>query len=99
MNPFLRSLDGINTHDLARMRSTAGGITTSLVLPGSANSIGGQAFAIKLRQTSAKTPDSMVLETPFNVAGAPERRKGDPPRWRHLKMACGGNYRFLAPRH
>ena len=93
VNPFLRSLDGINTHDLARIRSISGGITTSLVLPGSANSIGGQAFAIKLRQTAAKTPDSMILEMPFNVAGAPERRKGDPPRWRHMKMACGENIR------
>jgi imidazolonepropionase-like amidohydrolase len=37
--PWLRSLDGINTHDLAFNLSIAGGITTSMVLPGSAGNI------------------------------------------------------------
>jgi hypothetical protein len=35
--PWLRSLDGMNTHDLALKRSISGGVTTSLILPGSAN--------------------------------------------------------------
>lgn len=38
--PWLRSLDGINTHDEAYRLSIAGGVTTSLILPGSANAIG-----------------------------------------------------------
>jgi len=38
--PWLRSLDGLNTHDDSYPLSIAGGVTTSLVLPGSANAIG-----------------------------------------------------------
>ncbi len=38
--PWLRSLDALNTHDDAYRLSIAGGITTALVLPGSANAIG-----------------------------------------------------------
>ncbi|KAI1781952.1 hypothetical protein LXA43DRAFT_1053892, partial [Ganoderma leucocontextum] len=39
------------------------GVTTSLVLPGSANAIGGQAAIIKLRPTElARSPMSMLLE-------------------------------------
>ncbi|GAA5935728.1 hypothetical protein JCM1841_003651 [Sporobolomyces salmonicolor] len=93
--PHLRSLDGINTHDLAYRRTVAGGVTTSLVLPGSANSIGGQAFPIKLRPTKERTPDSLVIEMPWNVKlpSGERRKKGDPPRWRHMKMACGENIR------
>ena len=49
--PYLRSLDGFNTHDLAQGLTMAGGVTSMLVLPGSANNIGGQAFMMKPRQT------------------------------------------------
>lgn len=38
--PWLRSLDGLNTHDDAYALAIAGGVTTSLILPGSANAIG-----------------------------------------------------------
>lgn len=38
--PWLRSLDGLNTHDDSYALSIAGGVTTALVLPGSANAIG-----------------------------------------------------------
>lgn len=38
--PWLRSLDGLNTHDETYPLSLAGGVTTSLVLPGSADAIG-----------------------------------------------------------
>jgi len=37
--PWLRSLDGLNTHDESYMLSISGGITTVVVLPGSANAI------------------------------------------------------------
>lgn len=35
----LRSLDGLNTHDDAYELAIAGGLTTALVIPGSANAI------------------------------------------------------------
>jgi hypothetical protein len=41
--PWLRSIDGLNTHDAAYELAIAGGVTTAQVLPGSANNIG-QAF-------------------------------------------------------
>ncbi|KAL0569039.1 hypothetical protein V5O48_012935, partial [Marasmius crinis-equi] len=79
--PWLRSVDGLNTHDEAYRLSIAGGLTTAMVLPGSGNSIGGQAFPIKLRPTSEKSTSSLLLESPFD----------SPLRWRHLKQACGEN--------
>ncbi|SGY68039.1 BQ5605_C004g02842 [Microbotryum silenes-dioicae] len=92
--PWLRSLDAINTHDLAFKRTVSGGVTTSLILPGSGNSVGGQAFPIKLRPTKEKTPDSRVVELPYNIAGNKAVwKRDDPPRWRHMKMACGENIR------
>lgn len=38
--PWMRSLDGLNTHDDSFHLSISGGVTTSLILPGSANAIG-----------------------------------------------------------
>jgi hypothetical protein len=40
VQPWLRSLDGLNTHDDSYRLSIAGGLTTVNVLPGSANAIG-----------------------------------------------------------
>lgn len=40
IQPWLRSLDALNTYDESYLLSIAGGVTTSLVLPGSANVIG-----------------------------------------------------------
>ncbi|KIY71223.1 carbohydrate esterase family 9 protein [Cylindrobasidium torrendii FP15055 ss-10] len=88
--PWLRSLDGLNTHDDSYRLSISGGVTTALVLPGSANAIGGQAFPIKLRHTDERSPTSMLLEPPFTInASVPDPAL--PPRWRHMKHACGEN--------
>ena len=40
IQPWLRSLDGLNTHDESYRLALAGGLTTALVIPGSANAIG-----------------------------------------------------------
>ncbi|THU91950.1 composite domain of metallo-dependent hydrolase [Dendrothele bispora CBS 962.96] len=90
VQPWLRSLDGLNTHDDAYRLSVSGGVTTAVVLPGSANSVGGQAFVIKLRPTSEKSPSSMLLEPPFSFNGS-GIEPFNPPRWRQLKQACGEN--------
>ncbi|KAF9259723.1 carbohydrate esterase family 9 protein [Marasmius fiardii PR-910] len=79
--PWLRSLDGLNTHDEGYRLAIAGGVTSTIILPGSAGAIGGQAFPIKLRPTSEKSPSSMLLESPL----------ASPTHWRHLKHACGEN--------
>ncbi|KAG0707315.1 composite domain of metallo-dependent hydrolase [Suillus ampliporus] len=90
VQPWLRSLDGLNTHDDAYRLSISGGVTTANVLPGSANAIGGQAFVIKLRPTAERSPSSMLLEPPYTLNGTyvdPTL----PPRWRQMKHACGEN--------
>jgi hypothetical protein len=38
--PWLRAVDGLNTHDDAYRLAVAGGVTTAQILPGSANNIG-----------------------------------------------------------
>ena len=43
VQPWLRSLDGLNTHDDSYPLSIAGGVTTSLILPGSSSAIGNMA--------------------------------------------------------
>ncbi|WWC90877.1 uncharacterized protein L201_005814 [Kwoniella dendrophila CBS 6074] len=86
--PWLRSLDGFNTHDLAFNLSISGGITTMLVLPGSADSIGGQAFPFKPRWTYENTPQSMLVEPAFKIDNGTWARTH---AWRHIKHACGEN--------
>lgn len=86
VQPWLRSLDGFNTHDAAFNLTISGGVTTMLVLPGSAGNIGGQAFTFKPRWTAENTPQSMQVEPPFVIGqnGTWERTRA----WRHMKHAC-----------
>ena len=86
--PWLRSLDGLNTHDDAYKLSISGGVTTALILPGSANDIGGQAFTIKLRPTEERTPTSMLLEPPFTLNSTDDIDLSAPPRWRQMKYVA-----------
>ena len=82
--PWLRSLDGLNTHDDAYQLSISGGVTTANVLPGSADAIGGQAFTIKLRPTEERSSSAMVLEPPYTLNGT-HVDPSIPPRWRQMK--------------
>ncbi|KAG1742007.1 hypothetical protein EDB19DRAFT_2038647 [Suillus lakei] len=88
--PWLRSIDGINTHDASYELAMAGGVTTAQILPGSANDIGGQAFIMKLRSTAERSPSSMLLEPPYTLNGS-HFDHSLTPRWRHMKHACGEN--------
>ncbi|EJF62302.1 composite domain of metallo-dependent hydrolase [Dichomitus squalens LYAD-421 SS1] len=95
--PWLRSIDALNTHDASFAHAIAGGVTTVQVLPDSGhNAIGGQAFMIKLRKTSLRTPTSMIVEPPPTLNGS--RRDPYDPRWRHLMMACGEGTRAYGNR-
>ncbi|KAI0253986.1 hypothetical protein BJV78DRAFT_1280411 [Lactifluus subvellereus] len=78
--PWLRSLDGLNTHDESYSLSIAGGVTTALILPG------GQAFTIKLRKTAERSPTAMLLEPPYGLNGT-YPTSGTVP-WRQIKHAC-----------
>ena len=99
IQPWLRSLDVLNTHDESYLLAIAGGVTTSLVLPGSANAIGkiseilfflkitpsgGQGFVIKLRETAERSPSTMLLEPPYHInTSFPNLELL--PKWRHIK--------------
>lgn len=87
--PWLRSIDGLNTHDESMQLAIAGGVTTVQVLPGSSNAIGGQSFFMKLRKTSERSPTSMLVDPPASLTGEDELVAG--VRWRHMKQACGEN--------
>ncbi|KAF8936533.1 hypothetical protein EDD21DRAFT_425833 [Dissophora ornata] len=77
--PFVRSIDGFSPSDLARERVVSGGVTSVLVLPGSGNVMGGEAFAFKLRKVDTLSAEDMMLEA------------GVEDKWRYMKMACGEN--------
>ncbi|KAH9930389.1 composite domain of metallo-dependent hydrolase [Amylocystis lapponica] len=88
--PWLRALDGLNTHNDAYKLSISGGVTTALVLPGSANAIGGQGIVIKLRPTKDKAPTGLLLENPYSTNGS-EYDPSVSRRWKQMKHACGEN--------
>ncbi|KAG1827620.1 uncharacterized protein BJ212DRAFT_1256353 [Suillus subaureus] len=88
--PWLRSIDGLNTHDASYELAMAGGVTTAQILPGSADNIGGQAFIMKLRPTAERSTSSMLLEPPYTLNGS-HFDHSLTPRWRHMKHACGEN--------
>ncbi|EKM54391.1 uncharacterized protein PHACADRAFT_258201 [Phanerochaete carnosa HHB-10118-sp] len=90
IQPWLRSLDALNTHDEGYASAVAGGLTTALVLPGSANAIGGQAFVVKTRPTVERSPTAMLVDPPFNLNRSHVKDE-QPLRWRHMKHACGEN--------
>jgi imidazolonepropionase-like amidohydrolase len=63
----LRALDGINPADSGFADALSGGITTAVIMPGSANPIGGQTVAVKCW---GRTVDEMVLRQPAGVKSA-----------------------------
>lgn len=73
-NPGLRTLDSVATENDNIKRARAGGITTSLLIPGSGTNMSGFGTVVKL---SGGTTDDSVLKFPGSVkiaqAGNPER--------------------------
>jgi len=74
----LRALDAINPAEMGFADALSGGVTTVVVLPGSANPIGGQTAALK---TAGRTVDDMLIREPVSVKSAlgenPKRVYGD----------------------
>ncbi|KAK1757110.1 hypothetical protein QBC47DRAFT_378423 [Echria macrotheca] len=82
ITPYVRSIDGFHPYDHQIEVIKSGGVTTSLILPGSANNMGGEAFVIK----HATGKSDGRNETSINdMLADPERN------WRFMKMACGEN--------
>lgn len=67
ITPELRAIDAINPYDRCFEEAAAGGVTTCVTGPGSANVIGGQFVAIK---TYGDSVDDMVLCFPVAVKAA-----------------------------
>ncbi|KAL4778303.1 hypothetical protein BJX76DRAFT_362867 [Aspergillus varians] len=85
ITPFVRALDGFTPSDPAIRIIASGGVTTSLILPGSANIVGGQAYPIKNLPHPGAAGEP-VIEDLLLENGIPESQ-----RQRYLKMACGEN--------
>lgn len=67
VTPELRAIDAINPYDRCFEEAVAGGVTTCVTGPGSANVIGGQFVAIK---TYGDSVEDMVLRFPVAVKAA-----------------------------
>ncbi|MDF1662778.1 MAG: amidohydrolase family protein [Planctomycetota bacterium] len=81
LSPEVRIGDVVNHEDVSIYRALAGGVTSALLLHGSANPIGGQAQVIKLRYGKS-APDLHFKRAPRGIKMAlgenPTRRSGFP---------------------
>ncbi|EHK21476.1 carbohydrate esterase family 9 protein [Trichoderma virens Gv29-8] len=82
ITPWARSIDAINTFDPQIQVIKSGGVTTSLILPGSGNSMGGEAYTIKLAVGPRNGRKEISAQ---DMLADPDRN------WRFMKMACGEN--------
>ena len=62
-----RALDGINPADIGFVDALSGGVTSSVIKPGSGNPIGGQTVAVK---NWGRTVDEMVFRSGVSVKSA-----------------------------
>ncbi|KAI7874120.1 composite domain of metallo-dependent hydrolase [Lichtheimia hyalospora FSU 10163] len=83
LTPFVRALDGFYPDDKGIRIVASGGVTTSLVLPGSANLMGGEAYAFKLRSVPTRSNEDMLVQAGIDPEIDAEQR------W--MKWACGEN--------
>lgn len=89
ITPFVRAIDGFKPYDPAIQIIASGGVTTSLILPGSGNIIGGQAFLVKNLADSGENAEPVVEHLLFDH-GLPTGE-----RQQYMKMACGENPKYL----
>ncbi|MCJ1390421.1 hypothetical protein MMC18_003280 [Xylographa bjoerkii] len=82
ITPYVRSIDAFDPLDQQIQWIKSGGVTTSLVLPGSGNNMGGEAFVFKFAVGKRDGRSEISQE---DMLADPERN------WRYMKMACGEN--------
>lgn len=85
LTPFVRAVDSMKAYDAATRLIASGGVTSSLVIPGSANIMGGEGALVKNAVRAGPGGELVVEEMLLEhgvVAGA---------RHRYMKMACGEN--------
>ncbi|KAL2258469.1 hypothetical protein VTK26DRAFT_8211 [Humicola hyalothermophila] len=82
ITPYVRSIDGLQPNDPQLQVIKSGGVTTSLILPGSANNMGGEAYVLK---HAVGKRDGRNETSAADMLADPDRN------WRFMKMACGEN--------
>lgn len=85
LTPFVRALDSMKAYDVAAKLIASGGITTSLIIPGSANIMGGEGTVVKNHMRAGPAGEYVVEEMLL------EHGVGVAERHRYMKMACGEN--------
>lgn len=85
ITPFVRAIDGMKPYDPAIKIIASGGVTSSLILPGSSNIIGGEAYMVKNDPYPGINAEPVVDELLLDYGIREELRQ------RYLKMACGEN--------
>lgn len=85
LTPFLRALDSMKAYDIAAARIASGGVTTSLIIPGSANIMGGEGTVVKNAVRPGPNGEYVVEDMLLEHGINPGERK------RYMKMACGEN--------
>ena len=88
VTPYLQAVDGINYFDLGFTDALRGGITRAMIMPGSANILGGQATFFK---TLASRPTDMIYKNPWGLKAAlgenPKRVYGAEKKTPQTRMA------------
>ena len=88
VTPQLQAVDGINYFDLGFNDALRGGITRAMIMPGSANILGGQAAFLK---TLAAGPAEMIYRNPWGLKAAlgenPKRVYGTEKKTPQTRMA------------
>lgn len=82
VTPYVRSLDAFNPIAPELQWIKSGGVTTSLILPGSGNNMGGEAYVLKLAAGNSSGRTEISQE---DMLADPDKN------WRYMKMACGEN--------
>ncbi|TDZ29389.1 hypothetical protein C8035_v011290 [Colletotrichum spinosum] len=85
LTPFVRAIDSMKAYDEGTKIVMSGGITSSLILPGSANIMGGEGTVIKNVHNSGELGEYVVEELLLEH-GIPIDE-----RHRYMKLACGEN--------
>ncbi|PQE22122.1 carbohydrate esterase family 9 protein [Rutstroemia sp. NJR-2017a BBW] len=89
LTPFVRAIDSMKADDKATEIIASGGITTSLLIPGSANIMGGEGLLVKNLVKGGEAGEEVVEDVLFEH-GVPEGE-----RKRYIKMACGENPKMV----
>ncbi|KAJ3128445.1 hypothetical protein HK100_009166 [Physocladia obscura] len=84
--PQMRAIDAFDPLDKSIDLIVAGGVTTSLILPGSSTLMGGEGFAIKMARTTSNSVHDLLLNRGLD-SGLDQLDS----EWRWMKMACGEN--------